>query len=162
MSPSDGTSLVPLLLRAGVGLTFLLAGLEKLLAAAGSVTAYFASLGIPWPGVLAPFISYLELLGGVALLLGLLTRVVAVLFVSEMLVAIAVARLPAASTAASVVDAFSGVRLELLLLLAATCLAILGSGRFSLDALLSSTARRQRPGAEEAAPDGRRPPPPSR
>lgn len=112
-----------------------------------NVADYFASLGIPWPDLLGPAISYLELLGGLALLLGLLTRVLAVLFVCEMLVAITVARLPAASAAASLVEAFANVRLELLLLLASGCLVLLGAGRLSLDALLLGRRSRASPGS---------------
>jgi putative oxidoreductase len=151
MSGMYASHLVPLLLRAGVGLTFVLSGLEKVLGGVENVADYFASLGIPWPGVLGPVISYLELGGGLALLLGLLTRVLGVLFACEMFVAIVVARLPAAAAAASVTEAFTSVRLELMLLLAALCLALLGSGRLSLDAVLVA---RRRPGAPGAGAEG--------
>ncbi len=153
MSGTYERHLVPLLLRGGVGLTFLLSGLAKVLGGVENVADYFASLGIPSPHVLGPAISYLELGGGLALLLGLLTRVFGVLFVCEMLVAIVVARLPSAATAASLVEAFTSVRLELLLLLAALCLALLGSGRLSLDGVLAEGRRSRARGADDQGSD---------
>ncbi len=67
-------SLVPLLLRIGVGLTFFLSGLGKVLGGVGGVAGFFGNIGVPLPGLMAPFISYLELFGGLAILLGLFTR----------------------------------------------------------------------------------------
>jgi len=51
-------------------------------------------------------------------------------------VALAVVALPVAARADSVVDAFEAIRLETLLTLAATSLALLGAGRWSADAAL--------------------------
>ena len=87
-------SLPPLLLRLGVGLTFLFAGLEKVVRGPGYSVPYFAELGIAWPQIFGPLVSYFELLGAVCLLLGLATRVVGVLFACEMLVALVVVGLP--------------------------------------------------------------------
>ena len=127
-------SLPPLLLRLGVGLTFLFAGQEKVVRGPGYSGPYFAELGIAWPQILGPLVSYFELIGAVCLLLGLATRIVGVLFACEMIVAIAVVRLPVAARADSVVDAVAAVRLETLLALAAISLAFLGAGRWSADA----------------------------
>jgi len=129
-------SLAPLLLRLGVGLTFLFAGLEKVIRGPGYSVPYFAELGIAWPHIVGPLVSQFELIGAVCLLLGLATRVVGVLFACEMLVALAVVGLPVAERADSVVDAFEAVRLETLLTLAATSLALHGAGRWSADAAL--------------------------
>ena len=38
------------------------------------VTGYFASLGIPFPGLNAPFVAALEFAGGLLLILGLASR----------------------------------------------------------------------------------------
>jgi putative oxidoreductase len=51
------------------------------------ITGFFASLNIPFPGVTAPFISMLEFVGGIFLILGLFSRPIAVLLACNMFVA---------------------------------------------------------------------------
>jgi uncharacterized membrane protein YphA (DoxX/SURF4 family) len=48
----------------------------------------FSKLGMPMPEMLAPAIAVLEIVGGVALIAGFLTRPFALLFIGEMIVAI--------------------------------------------------------------------------
>ena len=77
----------------GGRLTFLFAGLEKVVRGPGYSGPYFVELRIAWPQILGPLVSYFELIGAVCLLLGLATRILGVLFACEMIVAIAVVRL---------------------------------------------------------------------
>ena len=56
----------------------------------GSELASFQAYGLPSPDLLVPAIGALELLGGVALILGLGTRVAAAVLAGDMLVAIIV------------------------------------------------------------------------
>jgi putative oxidoreductase len=51
------------------------------------VTGFFASLGIPLPGVMAPAISLLEFVGGILLIAGFLTRLTGFLLAADMFVA---------------------------------------------------------------------------
>ena len=51
------------------------------------ITAFFASLNIPFPGFTAPFVSTLEFLGGILLMLGLFSRPFALLLACSMFVA---------------------------------------------------------------------------
>jgi len=51
------------------------------------ITAFFASLNIPFPAFNAPFVSTLELVGGILLMLGLFSRPIAFLLAGNMLVA---------------------------------------------------------------------------
>lgn len=129
-------SLAPLLLRIGIGLTFFLAGLGKVLGGIDRVAGFFGSLGIPLPGLMGPLIAYLELLGGLALMLGLLTRVFSLLFVATMLVAMLLVTLPAMFGAENVVLGFNDTRTEVLLLLGSAALALLGAGPISVDSAL--------------------------
>jgi putative oxidoreductase len=124
-----------------VGLIFLFSGLQKVLPGTDAVVAYFSDLGIPWPELLGPFISFLELFGSVLLILGLLTRLVSALLTCDMLVAILVVRLPGTIGADSVADAFAACRLEFLIIVSTTCLLVLGSGRWSLDAVAGRLRR---------------------
>lgn len=51
------------------------------------VTTFFASLGIPFPGLNAPFVAALEFAGGILLAVGLASRPVALLLAADMGVA---------------------------------------------------------------------------
>jgi putative oxidoreductase len=51
------------------------------------ITGYFASLNIPFPALSAHFVSGLEFLGGILLMLGLFSRPTALLLAGDMAVA---------------------------------------------------------------------------
>lgn len=123
---------LPVLIRIGAGLTFLFAGLPKLIT--GSVP-FFTQLGIPAPGIAAPFIGVVETVGGIALLLGLGTRFFSILLVCDMLVAIFVAKLPGPQglLTLGLPNGWNAVRVETLLLLSALGLALGGPGKPSID-----------------------------
>src|SRR5580704_7656770 len=77
-------SLGLLIIRLALGLLFFTHGLMKV-EELSAIAAFFAHLGFfPWVGF---FIAWLELIGGVALVLGVATRLFAALFGIEMLVA---------------------------------------------------------------------------
>ncbi len=126
--------LAPLLLRLAIGLTFFFAGLGKVMGGTAGVSGFFGNLGIPLPGLMGPFVAYLELLGGLALIVGLFTRVFSLLFVPNMLVAMLLVSVPKAMQAQNIAMGFSDTRVEFLLLLGSLALALLGPGLFSLDA----------------------------
>jgi len=86
----------------------------------------------------------LELIGGGSLLIGAATRWLAVLSAIEMMVATPLARLSLAASESSITGAFGAVGLEILVLIAATCLIILGSGRWSADGLLAASMHSER------------------
>ena len=79
--------LPPLLTRLVMGQAFYFAGRGKL-ANPGGIVEFFTGLGIPFPGANAAFISRLEYYGGMLLIAGLATRVVAFLLSSTMVVAL--------------------------------------------------------------------------
>src|SRR5215468_6307248 len=82
--------LPPLLTRLVMGQAFFLTGRGKLANFANTVQ-FFTNLGIPLPQLNAAFVSRLEFYGGIALILGLGTRLVAAGLASTMLVALATA-----------------------------------------------------------------------
>ena len=85
------TWLAPLAVRIVVGWVFLWSGWGKLQILPRMI-ANFREWGIPAPEVLAPFVSGMEFVGGLLLLVGLLTRFVAVPMMVIMVVAIVSAK----------------------------------------------------------------------
>jgi uncharacterized membrane protein YphA (DoxX/SURF4 family) len=77
----------PLLTRITLGHAFFLTGRGKL-ANFENTVEFFASQNIPLPALNAAFVSRLEYYGAILLLVGLLTRIVAGLLASTMLVAL--------------------------------------------------------------------------
>lgn len=67
----------PLVLRVATGLVFAMHGYQKFQGGLEGVTGFLTSLGFPLAGVFAVILIAVELLGGIALILGLATRVVA-------------------------------------------------------------------------------------
>jgi len=129
-------------LRVVVGLVFIMHGGMKLFSfGIGGTTAFMHQLGIPLPAVAAVVVTAVELLGGVALILGLFTRWAGLLLTIDMLVAILKVRLHGGFFAPN------GFEFEMTLMGAALTFALLGAGAVSLDALLAN--RRSVPGVKE-------------
>ena len=76
------------LLRVVVGSVFVAHGVAKLFMGFTNVTDYLTPLGIPYPTIAAVVLTLAELLGGLAMILGVLTRYVAVMLAFDMAVAI--------------------------------------------------------------------------
>ena len=115
-------------LRIAVGTIFLLHGKQKLFGFGfAGVTDAFTHMGVPLAGVMGPFVALLEFFGGIALILGLLTRLFALGFAIDMLVAILLVQLK---------NGFSHYELEFLLCVSSVALLFMGAGEFSIDALL--------------------------
>jgi putative oxidoreductase len=88
---SEWTILVRLL----VGLVvFFPEGIQKLVFPDLLGAGRFANIGIPYPDLMAPFVGTVEIICGALLILGLLTRLAAVLLIMIMLVAIVSTKLP--------------------------------------------------------------------
>src|SRR6516162_1485080 len=84
--PVEGPKSI-LLLRLMAGGVFFWEGLLKF-AYVNQGVGRFTKLGMPFPYFTATFIACLEIVGGLLLLSGLMTRVIAIPFVGEMIVAI--------------------------------------------------------------------------
>ncbi len=116
-------------LRVAVATIFIRHGAQKLFVFGfAGVTGAFTHMGVPFPGLMGPLIGVLEFFGGIALAIGLLTRLVALGFVCDMLGAILLVQLK---------NGFSGFELEFLLLGSSLALVLTGAGGFSVDALIA-------------------------
>jgi uncharacterized membrane protein YphA (DoxX/SURF4 family) len=81
----------PLVLRIVLGIIFIVHGAMKFMYMSRT-EHLFSKLSIPLPGIAAPAIALLEVIGGIALILGLGSRFFALLLAIDMLVAIAIAK----------------------------------------------------------------------
>jgi putative oxidoreductase len=80
-----------LLLRIALGLTFFIHGFVKFQGGIENTAGFFETLGLP--GFAAYVVALIELIGGIAMILGFGTRVTAVLFAIIMIGAIAKVKL---------------------------------------------------------------------
>lgn len=101
------------------------------------VIRFFTDLGIPVPALSAYFVSTLEFAGGVFLILGLGSRLIALPLVIDMIVAYITADREALFSIFSNPDKFTAAA-PYTFLLASLIVLIFGPGRFSLDALLAA------------------------
>ena len=104
------------------------------------ITSFFASLGIPFPSLSAHFISGLEFIGGVLLILGLGSRLVGLLLVANMSVAYWTADHEALTSIISDPGKFYAAD-PFTFLFASLIILIFGAGLFSVDALLARQSR---------------------
>jgi putative oxidoreductase len=126
----------PLLTRLVIGQAFFFSGRGKL-ANPERTLSFFTDLGIPFPAANAAFVSRLEYFGGLLLIIGLLTRVVALLLSSTMVVALMTAH--RSEFADALFNRGEGTLTDLtalVYLLFLLWLVIAGPGAASLDALL--------------------------
>jgi putative oxidoreductase len=99
-----------------------------------SEASSFRVYGLPWPSLFTDAIGALELLGGILLIAGLVTRVLALLLAGDMIGAVVLSGLVRGETIS--------LTLAPVLLVTMLGLLVLGPGRLSLDAKL--LARRSR------------------
>src|ERR1041385_831365 len=161
-SPTDGPKST-LILRLMAGGVFFWEGLLKFVYANQGV-GRFTKLGIPFPHFTATFIGGLEIFGGLLLLTGLTTRLIAIPFVAEMIVAILSTKislylgrsplpLPPAPPQVGFWAVLHEVRSDYAQILTAIFLLINGPGKWSLDAVL--LRRWRKGGVSQGAASGR-------
>jgi putative oxidoreductase len=132
MNQSILTTTALTILRVIAGVVFAAHGWQKFndFTIAGT-QASFTKMGVPAPEIAAPVISTLELVGGIALILGVLTRVFAALLTLDMLGALVLVHAPAGLFVSE-----GGYELVLVLAAATSAVALAGPGRFSVDRAL--------------------------
>jgi putative oxidoreductase len=122
-----------ILVRLIVGGVFLTEGIQKFLFPGELGVGRFTKIGIPFPEVMAPFVGVVEILGGVLLLAGLLTRLATIPLIIDMLVAIESTKIPVLLKDGPW-KMIHESRLDGSMLLGSIFLLIAGAGAWSLDA----------------------------
>jgi len=132
MTNSSNQSWGITILRVVTGIVFLAHGWQKLFGMGfHGVAGFFGAIGIPLPAVAAVIVTLVEFLGGIALIIGLLTRWAAALNGFDMVVAILVVHLK---------NGFlkpGGFEHPLIMLAACIALVMLGPGTASVDGALA-------------------------
>ena len=125
----------PLMARVTLGILFISTGWGKV-QHLDKVTAFFAELHIPSPAFQATLVSYVELIGGAMILVGLCAELAAIPLIVSMLVAIITAK---RSEVHGLPDLFGLVEWTYLVLL--TWLAVAGPGKASLTKISTDQSR---------------------
>src|ERR1051325_4915268 len=144
--PLDGPSAI-IVLRPIAGGLFLWEGMLKVIYVNQGV-GRFTKLGLPFPQATANMVGVLEIVGGILLITGFLTRPIAIPFVIEMLVAILSTKislymgtsslpLPPVPPQIGFWAVLHEIRSEYAQLMTTIFLLVAGPGRWSLDALLA-------------------------
>lgn len=126
------SSRATVLIRLMVGAVFLSEGIQKFLFPALRGAGRFEKIGLPSPDFLGSFVGFFEILSGILILIGLVTRISAVIPIIIMLVAIA-------TTKGKVLEEegfwpmMHGSRTDWAMLLGAIFLVIKGGGMWSAD-----------------------------
>jgi putative oxidoreductase len=132
MSSITTPSIALLFGRVGFGVVFVAHGLKKLneVGLAG-LTASYATTSVPLPGIVAYFTTFVELIGGVLLIVGAFTGLAGLLLLVDMLGGLFFAHLRN-----GIFVSAGGFEFVLVLGLGALLLAVFGAGRYSIDELI--------------------------
>jgi len=145
---NEGTILIIRLMTGGV---FFWEGLLKFVYPNQGV-GRFTKLGFPMPELTADFVATLEIVGGIMLIVGLLTRLMAFVFILQMIVAILSTKigvylgtsplpLPPAPPKVGIWAVLHEIRADYAQLMTSLFLVLEGPGQRSLDNLLSKRQR---------------------
>jgi len=144
-APTTGPKSI-LVLRLMAGGVFLWEGILKFVYVNQGV-GRFTKLGLPFPHFTAGFVGWLEIVGGLMLLSGLMTRLIAIPFIVEMIVAILSTKvslyfgtsplpLPPALPQVGMWAVLHEIRSDYAQIMTVAFLLISGPGPWSLDAML--------------------------
>jgi len=127
------TAKAVLLIRILVGWVFLSEGIQKFLFPVQLGVGRFEKIGIPAPQIMAPFVGVVEIVCGILLLIGLLTRLAAIPLLIDMAVAIPTTKIPLLAKN-GIWAMLHEARVDFSMVLGLVFLLLTGAGTLSLDA----------------------------
>jgi putative oxidoreductase len=140
----------PLPLRLVLGFAFLDHGFPKFGAAHEMTTGMFQGVGIPAPGTMVYLVGLVEVVGGIALILGAFVALASVPLIITMLVAMFTVHLPNGFSFIHVTGmnpqgmptfGMPGAEVNLLYIAGLLALALMGAGALSVEAMRGGTRR---------------------
>jgi len=153
LNPRSSAPRSTMLIRLMAGGVFFWEGILKFVYVNQAI-GRFTKIGIPSPGPTAHFVAVLEIAGGLLLISGFLTRLIAVPFIIEMIVAMLSTKvalylgtsplpLPPAPPQIGIWAVLHEIRSEYAQIMCALFLLFAGPGPWSLDRLLARARNRQ-------------------
>lgn len=156
---SNGMSWAIAIIRLQVGWIFLVEGVLKFLLPDELGAGRFASIGIPAPHVMGPFVGTVEILCGLLVMIGLFTRLAAIVLLIDISVAILSTKIPMwlghgywrfalpKLKYYGFLSMLHEARTDISMLLGLIFLLIVGAGRWSLEASLVGRRRTETVGS---------------
>jgi len=120
------------IIRVVLGITFFVHGLDKFQGGIGNTAGFFESIGIP--AFLAYVVALIELIGGIALIIGLGTRIASALIGIVMIGAILKVKIGAGF--------LGGYELDFVLLGMAIALAVSGSSLYAVETKFTNSTEK--------------------
>jgi putative oxidoreductase len=124
-------------LRVAMGIVFIAHGMQKFNNGLDGFAGFLTSLNVPLPELMKWVVALLEVGGGILLILGLATRLVAVLFALEMVGTILLVKMDAGLIG----EGGTGAEIDLMLLAGAIALALMGPGAVAVDRMIGLEPR---------------------
>ncbi len=122
----------PFVIRGCMGVIFAYHGWQKFDGGLDGFNGFVDSLGVPLPEIVGPAVALLEFAGGIMLVAGLLTRIVAGLFVLEMIGTTWLVKLDVGLIG----EQGAGAEIDVALWAGMVALVLLGPGILALDRLI--------------------------
>jgi putative oxidoreductase len=121
----------PLIVRIVAGIIMAAHGFQKLQAGPGNFGGFLAQLGVPLPTLMGYVVTLVELLGGILLIVGLFSRLAALLLTIDLVAAIVLVKVNVGLIAPPQQGA--GAELDLALIAGFLVILFAGPGSVSLD-----------------------------
>jgi putative oxidoreductase len=133
--------LAPLFIRTAIGIGFIVHGWAKISKKTDGFEKLLTLIGVPFPHLNAEIVPYIELLGGIALLIGLYVRLVSIPLILTMLVAMFTIHIKFGFSSINTIGLSEngpmfgppGYEINLIYIAGLLSLLLTGAGEFSVD-----------------------------